>query len=217
MYRGFEYGRALQSASQIFNSAVSTRGVLDPDNAVETYREANETRFRVVNEMYRTIENMRKSGKPDYEIRKALRKNKVADVNALMRGRFVPFRPSSEIRKRVRGYGNRLPMPEINAIRREFRQRDLGEPVEEQKELSPVDDNLFSDAQDDNLFSNAQPVQQPVAAAPAPPVAAQAGVGSPLSTSAPVSIANNQQLNQQLVGGGNPINAIKNAQISRTV
>ncbi len=219
MYRGFEYGRALQSASQIFNSAVSTRGVLDPDNAVETYREANETRFRVVNEMYRTIENMRKSGMPDYEIRKALRKNKVADVNALMRGRFVPFRPSSEIRKRVRGYGNRLPMPEINAIRREFRQRDLGEPVEEQKELSPVDDNLFSDAQDDNLFSNAQPVQQPqqIAAASAPPVAAQAEVGSPLSTSAPISIANNQQLQQQLLGGGNPINAAKNAQISRTV
>ena len=68
-------------------------------------------------------------------------------------------------------------------------------------------------------LSQAQPAQQPqqVAAAPAPPVAAQAGVGSPLSTSAPVSIANNQQLNQQLVGGGNPINAIKNAQISRTV
>jgi hypothetical protein len=68
-------------------------------------------------------------------------------------------------------------------------------------------------------LSQAQPAQpaQPVAAAPAPPVAAQAEVGSPLSTSAPVSIASNQQLQQQLVGGGNPINAAKNAQISRTV
>ena len=66
-------------------------------------------------------------------------------------------------------------------------------------------------------LSQAQPVQQPVAAAPAPPVAAQAGVGSPLSTSAPVSTASNQQLQQQLIGGGNPINAAKNAQISRTV
>ncbi len=40
-------------------------------------------------------------------------------------------------------------------------------------------------------------------------MAAQAEVGSPLSTSAPVSIASNQQLQQQLVGGGNPINAAK--------
>jgi len=134
----------------------------------------------------------------------------VADVGALMQGRYKPFSPSSEIKRRVRGYGNILPLAEINEVKNEFRQRRLGEPVQEpQVEETPTLDL--------GPLSQAQPVQQPVAAASAPPVAAQAEVGSPLSTSAPVSIANNQQLNQQLVGGGNPINAIKNAQISRTV
>ena len=100
MYRGFEYGRALQSASQIFNSAVSTRGVLDENSALETYRDANEARFRIANEMYRTIQNMRKSGMADSEIRRALKKNKVADASQLMRGVFVPFSPSGAINKK---------------------------------------------------------------------------------------------------------------------
>jgi hypothetical protein len=47
---------------------------------------------------------------------------------------------------------------------------------------------------------------------------AQAGPATaPSAGPAPASIARNQQLQQQLVGGGNPINAAKNTQISRTV
>ena len=196
MYRGFEYGRAIQSASQIFNSSVSTRGSLDPENAVQTYIDANEARFRITNEMYRTIQNMRKSGIPDSEIRRALKKNNVADVSALMRGRFVPFTPSSTIKKRVRSYGNRLPMAEINAVRREFRQRKLGEPVPEaQVEEAPLLD----------LGTSAQPAaQQPV-------------IDLGLPTTAPATPPSNlgapQQAPDTSLLGSNPIDILKNLQI----
>jgi len=184
MYKGFEYGRSLQSAAQIFNSAVSTRGALDPENAVQTYIDANEAQFRIANQMYRTIENMRKSGMTDSEIRRALRNNKVANANDLMRGKFDPFTPSPEIKKRVRQNGNKLPISELNAIRREFRQRRLGAPVPEPQ----VQENTTPDLES-LLGANTTP--QPVAATTPPPVAAQAGVRpAPSAAPAPTSMAN---------------------------
>jgi hypothetical protein len=131
MYRGFEYNREIQNSSQIFNTSVSVRNQLDPQNALDSYRDANEARYRVMNSMYRTIGNMRDLGLTDTEIRKTLRKNKIGNSADLMRGRFVPFRPSREVQDRVRGFGNRLPMSQIRAIEREFRGRRLGEPVEQ--------------------------------------------------------------------------------------
>jgi len=199
MYRGYEYGRALQSTSQIFNSAVSTRNQLNPQNALSTYRNANEARFRVMNEMFYVIENMRKLGISDPEIRRTLKKNKVANVSDLMRGKFVPFVPSSDIKKRVRQNNNRLPMSEINDIRRELRGRKLGVPLEpETQEFvpQPVDLGPVTSVQ-----------SQPVAAGTVPPsVPAQAGaVPAPQSAPASSSVRNNPAFM-----GGDPFSALKN-------
>jgi len=200
MYRGFEYGRALQSAAQIFNSAVSTRGTLDPDNALQTYRDANEAQFRIANEMYRTIENMRRMGIPESEIRRALKKNKVANASDLMRGRFDPFKPSSEIKKRVRQNGNRLPMSELNAIRRDFRSRKLGEPTPEpQVQVAPTSDL-------GPLLGAATAPQPQVAATTPPPVVAQAGA-APAPSAAP---APTTQKRPAALMGSDPFEAFKN-------
>ena len=59
------------------------------------------------------------------------------------------------------------------------------------------------------------PTQQ-VAAAGAPPSAAQAGV-APLGGSRTPFAANNPQLQQQLAGGGDPIAALKNLQATGNV
>ena len=185
MYKGFEYGRSLQSAAQIFNSAVSTRGALDPENAIQTYIDANEAQFRIANQMYRTIENMRKSGMTDSEIRRALKNNKVANASDLMRGRFDPFTPSPEIKKRVRQNGNKLPISELNAIRREFRQRRLGAPVPEPQVQEATTPDLGS------LLGAATSPQPQVAATTPPPVVAQAGPATaPSAGPAPTSMAN---------------------------
>jgi len=60
------------------------------------------------------------------------------------------------------------------------------------------------------------PTQQ-VAAVGAPPPTAQAGGVNPLASPAPLSGGAGQQLQQQLAGGGNPINAIKNLQATGNV
>ncbi len=209
MYKGYEYSRGIRSASQIFNSAVSTRGALKSENALTTFREANETRFRVMREMYRNVQNMRQLGMSDSEIRRAMRKNKVGNIPQLMRGVFEPMKVSPEIRRRVRENDNRLPIRELNALRREFRNRRLDEPFEPQVEETPTLD--------------LEPVSQaptitppPVAAVGAPPPTAQAGGVNPLASPAPSSPLAQQQSSLQLVGGGNPINQAKNALISRT-
>ena len=204
MYRGYEYGRALQSTSQIFNTAVSTRSQLDPQNAIDTFRAANEARFRVMNEMFYVIENMRKLGVSDSEIRRTLKKNRVANVSELMRGDFAPFKPSKEIKKKVRDNDNRLPIPELNRIRREFRKLKLGtqpEPEPQVQESRP----LVLD----------EPDQQPVAATATPPAVAQAGAAPAQTTAAPAPTSQPQSSGGilPLLSGGNPIDALKNLQI----
>lgn len=188
MYKGFEYGRGIRSASQIFNSAVSTRGTLNPENAINTYREANEARFRVMREMYRNVENMRALGMSDGEIRRAMKKNKVANISELMRGEFVPMKVSSEIRKRVRENDNQLPLGELNSIRYELMRRPLDEPITPEEAPAPA-----SDFDPSRLVpvSEAPTPTEPVAATTPPPVAAQAGAATaPSAASAPTSMAN---------------------------
>ena len=210
MYKGYEYSKGIRSASQIFNSAVSTRSRLDPENAKSTFREANEARFRVMREMYRNVQNMRQLGMSDSEIRRAMRKNKVGNIPQLMRGVFEPMKVSPEIRRRVRENDNRLPIRELNALRREFRNRRLDEPLEPQVEETPT-----LDLEPVSQAPTIAPTQQ-VAAAGAPPSAAQAGV-APLGGSRTSSAANNPQLQQQLAGGGNPVAALKNLQATGNV
>ena len=202
MYRGYEYGRALQSSAQIFNSAVGTRNELNPENALETYMDANEARFRVMNEMYQVIQNMRKLGVSDMEIRRTLKKNKVANVSQLMRGQFVPFSPSSEIKKRVRDNGNRLPMAQINAAKMQLRQRKLGA----QPEPEPVSEDL------ETRTFVPQPTEQSAAALPSSTVPAQAGA-APAPQSAPAPSSQPQDAAGVLPLLGSGLDALKNLQI----
>jgi len=202
MFTGFEYNRGLRSASGIFNSAVSTKGTLDSDNAIQTYIDANEAHYRVANQMYRTIQNMRTAGISDAEIRRSLKQNKIMNASKLMRGEFVPFSPSSEVKKRVRKNGNALPMAEINKLKSEFRKRKLGKPVEqepvEQKPfvLTPVEQKPF--------------VLTPVEQAPA---SATSNLGTLPAASGQSSAA--ARTNPALLGGGNPLDILKNLVIAQ--
>lgn len=196
MYKGYEYTRGIRSASQIFNTAVSTRSTLDPENAISTFREANEARFRVMRDMYRTVQNMRRLGMSDAQIRREMRRNKVGDIPELMRGVFAPMKVSSEIRKRARENDNRLPIPELNSIRREFRGRRLDEPLQPEVQEAPA-------------FT---PVEvEPTAAAPAPTPAApgpRAFTPAPVQPAAVPAPAPDTSLL-----GSNPIDILKNLQI----
>ena len=193
MYRGFEYNREIQNSSQIFNTSVSVRNQLDPQNALDSYRDANEARYRVMNSMYRTIENMRDLGLTDTEIRKTLRKNKIGNSADLMRGRFVPFRPSREVQDRVRGFGNRLPMSQIRSIEREFRGRRLGEPVEQPQDRETRTLDLPS-TPNTGVFSPAAAI---------PPLAAVTPVPTPQTGGLLSGINLTQQQQQRIALAGN--------------
>lgn len=112
-----------------------------------------------------------------------------------MRGRFVPMDVSSEVKKQVRENGNRLPMSELRAIRREFRSRRLGEQVQEPQ----VQETRSSD------LSSAAPAQQPTSQ----PVAQ----ATPTQVQQPVAQTQTAQVDPTLLGS-NPIDALKNQQIA---
>ena len=198
VFKGFEYDRSIQTANQIFNSAVSTRGTLSDENAIQTFINANEARYRVMNDMYRFIQNMRQN-MTEQEVRRALKKRGVTELNALMRGEFVPFMPSSSVKKTVRENGNKLPMSELYEIKSQLQGRKLGEPETPQPE--PVTQETTPSA----------PVAEPIQSA-TPQAGATASIVPPntQAQSAPV-----QPRDPSLYSSGNPIDALKNLQIVR--
>lgn len=216
-YKGFEFSKARTQSSNIVNS-VARRANVTSDDIVNAFKSANEARFRAYNNFNNIIKDMDTLGLSPSVIRRKLKQAGVTGFNEVVRGKYDPIPMLSDsIQRQMRANGTigeyRKARREIRSYLRDQRKREYTDVVDEEPQVEETP------TLDLEPLSQAQPVQQPqqIAAASAPPVAAQAEVDSPLSTSAPVSIASNQQLQQQLVGGGNPINAAKNAQISRTV
>lgn len=201
MYSSFDYSDKIRSARQIFNTAVKTRGALTDQEALDVYRSANESLYRVQNKMYQTVEDMRALGMRDSQIRRALKKYKIGNVNDLMRGRFVPMDVSTETRRAVRENGNKLPMSEIRAIGREFRGREFGEVVEPPSE----------DRETRTLELSA--AQQSAPPAPATGAVSPSGAVPPAATMAPVP-SQPAATNPALLGG-NPIDVLKNMVIAQ--
>jgi hypothetical protein len=222
MYSSFEYGRNLRSARSIFNSSVRTRGNLSPEAAIQTYTDANEALFRTQNQMYQVIQDMRRLGMEDADIRRVLKRYKVANVNNLMRGEFVPMKISTEIRREVRRNGNELPMSELNDIRTQLRNRPLGqtfdeatEPEEQASSKTYIYEGtkykLPTGLSDDEAR---QRIQDYLSSLPAP--TAQATPTSNLGTSTPAPAPAPQTANvDPSLLGGNPVEALRNLQIAQ--
>ncbi len=201
MYSSYEYNGNIRSARQIFNTSVRTKSDLTEAEAASTFRDANEALYRVQNEMYQTVLDMERLGMKKSQIRKSLKKYKIGNVNELMRGTFVPMDVSSEVKKEVRRNGNRLPMSELRAIRKEFRGRKLGEPVQqrEEREAPTVD------------VSSVSPTQQPPAAVVAPTV----GLGVGAQQTAPAAPTPSNIRSNPAVYSSNPVDALKAMVISQ--
>ena len=196
MYSSFDYSSNITGARQIFNTAVKTRGALSDADALAVYRDANEALFRVQSKMYQTVKDMRSLGMSDSQIRRSLKKYKIGNVSDLMRGRFVPMEVSQETKREVRANGNRLPMIDIRAIGREFRNRDLSaaeQPTEVQE--APTSD----------VSSVVQGLLNP-SAPPAPNAGAQSPGAAipPLAAPAPAPTTSTTPQTRQLLAGLNP-------------
>jgi len=204
MYSSYNYSDNSSGAKQIFNTAVRTKGVLDPADAIDTYRSANDALYRTQSEMYQVVQDMRKLGKSDSEIRRALKRYKISNIGQLMRGKFVPMDISSEVRKDVRQNGNTLPTPELNAIKNEYRNKPLGgvEPESEDQTSAPL---TLAPTSGPTLSTTSGSMLAPTSG----PTLSTTG-GPVLSSSAQATTAPSAALM-----GSNPADILKNMQIAQ--
>jgi hypothetical protein len=202
MYSSYDYSDSSSGAKQIFNTSVRTKGPLNPSDALETYRSANDSLYRTQSKMYQVVQDMRALGKTDPEIRRALKKYKISDIGRLMRGQFVPMDISSEVKKDVRKNGNKLPMSELNAIKREYRNMPLGgvEPEPEAPAAPTVDLGPSTFTPSPAQTFTPQPAQPAAAATFTPQPATAAPAAKPINPS---------------LLGSNPMSIMKNLQIAQ--
>lgn len=171
-YKGFEFSRARTDASNIFNRAANASNATS-ESLLEAYIDADDARYRVYDRFHQTVEDFRTMGMSDSEIRKVLKKNKVGDINSIMRGRYQPLKPSRQTLKNMREVGSFdvYPRQEIREIQRERRNMEFSQP-----------EPAFND--DAEMFQpiGAEPVNNSALTPPvAPPVAPQPTTMGPLA------------------------------------
>jgi hypothetical protein len=203
IYRGFEFSQRRRTASGIFNS-VARRPNVTSQELLDAFVRADEARYRVFNQFYRTVEDLRAIGMSDREIRRILDQNNIGGVNQLLRGRYEPLDVSKEIRQVMRRNGrlDQLPRSEIQEYRRQRRQIGYG-PVEEAApapEAPAGAGNPLMGMDQAQGAAPAAPVVGPVPAAPGPQPSAQPARTAP----PPLELL-----------GSNPFEALRNLGIAQ--
>ena len=137
-FKGYEFAKARQDASNIFNS-VARRQNVDSAQLLKAYEDANEARYRVHNQFYQTIQAMRTFGMPDNKIRKTLKDAGIGGVNEIMRGRYVPLTPSDSVLNEMRRNKTiqEYPRGEIRSIILQQKKRKFGEQSFQPKVSTP--------------------------------------------------------------------------------
>ena len=107
-YRGFEANDAIRDATNQFNRLLRSNDPQSAQRILQGYINQNESRFRVLRDMYTAIEDARALGVPDRVIEKQLKEAKVANYKQVMRGIFKPIEASPDLVRaaRMRGTTN---------------------------------------------------------------------------------------------------------------
>ena len=192
-FKGYEFSEARKNSSSIFNS-VARRANVSKEELLEAYQNGNEARFRVFNEFYAIVQDLKRLGKSEREIIKLFKQNGVTGIRDLVRGRYEPLPNAAiTIRRAMRREGTigEYPREEINQILKEQNNRQFTAKSIDKKDQAPVEE---------------KPRPIPFTRTK-PPV-----------TTAPVQTSNintGQQINTSLASllGSNPIEAAKNMEI----
>jgi hypothetical protein len=210
-YRGYEYTDLRSDAVGNFSS-IAKRNDSTEEEIVNAYKRTNEDLFRAQAQLKQVVDAARELGMSDQKIRFALKKQTGMgnrELNAVMRGKFEPFRVSGKVRQDIAREANylkqprivtRLPNTELFDIARELRGRDLT--VQEPEEMP---ENLFVPETTIQTPAPAQSVAptptQPQAVAPVQaPVAAPTQAVAAIPRTSPTLVPNlrTQQLAQDL-------------------
>jgi len=192
-FKGYEFSEARKNASSIFNS-VARRANVTREELIDAYQKANEARFRVFNEFYAIVQDLKRLGKSNQEIERLFKQNGVTGIKPLVRGKFEPLpNVASMVRKAMRRENtfDQYPREEINNFLREQRGRKFTARSFDKQDQTPVEE---------------KPRPIPFTRTKSP------------VTTAPVQTGNintGQQINSSLVSllGSNPIEAAKNMEI----
>ena len=218
MYRGLEYNEASRKPQGAFNKALRT-GLSTPlsmDNLVIAYNAQNESAYRVQSKMYRLIQKMTDLGMEKDEIRKALKKNKIANWERVSQGLFTPVKIPNEIVNQVNiaqeDYGgDKVDTSILGQLRSQAQERRLSTELPEGELPLGRKRNPEFEYLDQFGSVDTQTEEQPVAAAVPPPAAAQAGA-APAQMAVPA--LNTANLDPSLLGS-NPVERERNLQIAQ--
>ena len=199
-FKGFEFAKARQDSSNIFNS-VARRQNVDSSQLLEAYKDANEARYRVHNQFHQTIQAMRTFGVPDNKIRKILKDAGIGGVSEIMRGRYVPLTPSDSVLKEMRRNKTiqEYPRGEIRSIILQQKKRKFGEQSFQPAASKPQ--SLFG------VPVDSSPQPQPLFGVPLTESSLQVPQIQPTQARAPGPV-------DPALLGDNPVTAALNAQIA---
>ena len=158
-YRGFEFGRNRTAASNIFNREANAANAT-PTSILDAYEKADDARYRVYNEFYQVVEDLRTMGKSDADIYKTLKNARVGDFEMIMANMYNPLKVSDQTINNMQRKGTlgALPLGEINRIRSER----MGMPFEASELID-----------DSSILPELSGLTQPLSSPSAPEVAPQ--------------------------------------------
>ena len=196
LYRVLEHNKAARQPQQNFNKQLRAFAgtIRDPKDMLriirENYIQENERKFKVHNRAYRMIENMKKLGMTDQEIRKAAKDLGFSNYSTISQGRFEPLNIDNDIFLQIqrfqdttgRFFDSQPIITELNQLAREYRNRRLSGVLDEGEQ--PLGTRPRTPVQLPAPTASTD-VQPPVAPTP-PPAAAGTGAVSNLPSTAPV-------------------------------
>ena len=198
LYRVLEHNKAARQPQQNFNKQLRafTGTIRSPDEMLQTitqnYIQENERKFKVHNRAYRMIQNMKKLGISDQEIRKAAKGLSFANYDRISQGKFEPLNIDNKIFLEIQRFQDttgrffdRQPIvTELNRLAKEYRNRRLSGVLDEGEQPLGTRPRTPVQLPAPTASTDVQP-QPPVAPAP-PSVATGTGAVSNLPSTAPV-------------------------------
>lgn len=190
-YKGFEYTSRANSIKSRFRSTARAADTSVEELSAE-YRDLQNDLQLLQAELYQDVRAAERLGMTRSQIRKNLKDARIGnkEIRDIMRGRFSPYMPSSQlardVRKKAREQENRLltrlPMSELRGVARDFRGLELARPEPVQVNPAP------------------QLPSAPAPATMAPATAPQSSTSPTLLGDNPIEQARNLELANRLRG-----------------
>ena len=173
-YKGIEFKNRIQDAKNMFNSA-ARRGNITSSELIAVYKQSNEARYRISNEMHQVIEDMKTLGLSEQEISGIFDDNNIGGLDGIFLNEFEPLYPSDAI----------LDIMEDNGTYEQYPQEQILELYRESRGTPFAVDKPSTKPRPSAPAGIVDPFAGQRPAAPAP---ASTGIVDPFATIAPSAI-----------------------------